>query len=301
MEDLQSIIKEKEITAAKASLLQAEIMQDYLTTMKMQYQIYTNSIEKLLSRLQSVNEYIQGLLPLKKISTAKTNKSEKHFKSACYYMKYGEIWQGIKECTTWIEDNPKDSNAYKQLVQIYIQAELWRPAIELIKQAQSHFSDVPEFSQMKTEIENKLDETLKKIEILREQGNIIETRKLLNEYTKLRPEDQRALDLEKESRKQDDGDGDTWNEEIQDNSEVQRRFDLAVENIKQQQFEFAIGILEGIYNDFPEMRATMKEQIGDIRVIQKDFPSALWNYSKALTLDPTKTQIAAKIKTLPHH
>jgi hypothetical protein len=35
-------------------------------------------------------------------------------------------------------------------------------------------------------------------------------------------------------------------------------------------------------DDFPERRGVFREQIGDIRMMQKDYRSAIWNYRQAM-------------------
>jgi hypothetical protein len=41
-------------------------------------------------------------------------------------------------------------------------------------------------------------------------------------------------------------------------------------------------------DDFPERSGVFREQIGDIRMMQKDYRSAIWNYRQAMEIDPLK-------------
>jgi cytochrome c-type biogenesis protein CcmH/NrfG len=48
-------------------------------------------------------------------------------------------------------------------------------------------------------------------------------------------------------------------------------------------------------DDFPERSGVFREQIGDIRMMQKDYRSAIWNYRQAMEIDPLKIEIKNKI------
>ena len=69
----------------------------------------------------------------------------------------------------------------------------------------------------------------------------------------------------------------------------------AVRQVKNKQFEQGVGILEGLVDDFPETRGGLREQIGDIRMMQKEYNSALWNYRQVLLTDPMRLDIKNKI------
>jgi hypothetical protein len=51
-------------------------------------------------------------------------------------------------------------------------------------------------------------------------------------------------------------------------------------------------------DDFPERSGVFREQIGDIRMMQKDYRSAIWNYRQAMRIDPLKKEIEYKIVKL---
>jgi len=76
---------------------------------------------------------------------------------------------------------------------------------------------------------------------------------------------------------------------------MQIRFKQAVAQVKNRQFERGIGILEGLVEDFPESRRGLREQIGDIRMMQKEYNSALWNYRQVLLTDTMRLDIKNKI------
>jgi hypothetical protein len=76
---------------------------------------------------------------------------------------------------------------------------------------------------------------------------------------------------------------------------MQFRHKQVVQHIKNKHFEQGVGILEGMTDDFPERSGVFREQIGDIRMMQKDYRSAIWNYRQAMEIDPLKIEIKNKI------
>jgi hypothetical protein len=71
-----------------------------------------------------------------------------------------------------------------------------------------------------------------------------------------------------------------------------------VQHIKNKQFEQGVGILEAMTEDFPERSGVFREQVGDIRVMQKDYRSAIWNYRQVMKIDPLKIEIKNKIEKI---
>ena len=74
-------------------------------------------------------------------------------------------------------------------------------------------------------------------------------------------------------------------------------------HIKTKQYEQGSGILEGMVEDFPERSTALREQVGDIRLMQKDYTSALWNYTQILMIDSMRLDIKNKINKVRilHH
>ncbi len=114
----------------------------------------------------------------------------------------------------------------------------------------------------------------------------------------IRPEDPQANELKKVIGQLDQQFSDEWANKEADQTkmvDMPTRFRQVVTHVKKKQLEKGIGILEGMYQDFPESKAQIREQVGDIRMMQKDYPSALWNYQQAMKIDPLKIEIKHKI------
>ena len=61
------------------------------------------------------------------------------------------------------------------------------------------------------------------------------------------------------------------------------------------EFEKAVGAIEGLIKKFPPKVADLREKIGDIRMLQKDYPSAVWNYNQVQKVDARAFEIKIKI------
>jgi hypothetical protein len=151
---------------------------------------------------------------------------------------------------------------------------------------------------LETDIEAGIDGLLDEIKKEWMQGNMHTTRKLLNQYLILRPDDSQALELKKVIRELDEEFSREWDAGKMEKSVdpgIPNRFQQVVRHIKNKQFEQGVGILEGIIEGFPEMSGAVREQVGDIRVMQKDFRSALWNYQQVMKIDPLKIEMKNKL------
>jgi hypothetical protein len=187
---------------------------------------------------------------------------------------------------------------YLELSQAYIKVGLWKPAQELLIKARSVFRDLPALDQLETDIEAGIDGLLDEIKKEWTQGNMHTTRKLLNQYLILCPDDPQALELKKVIRELDEEFSSEWDagkKEKTADPGMPMRFKQVVQHIKNKNFEQGVGILEGMIEDFPEMSGAVREQVGDIRVLQKDFRSALWNYQQVMKIDPLKIEIKNKV------
>jgi tetratricopeptide (TPR) repeat protein len=130
------------------------------------------------------------------------------------------------------------------------------------------------------------------------KGEMHTTRKLLNQYLLLCPEDEEADELKKVIHELDL----EFSEDFKDKEKatsnrpsMQMLYKQAGELIQKLEFERAIGIFEGIIEDFPQSTGSLREQIGDIRILQKDYQSALWNFNQALAIVPERTELKDKI------
>jgi hypothetical protein len=197
-----------------------------------------------------------------------------------------------------MELKPERTTLYIERIQAYIDSQLWAPAFELLQYAASSLDQPFVLNNLSVDVSQGIDAVFEKMKHEWMQGNIHSTRKLLAEYLTLRPKDTQALelkaviaDLDREfiaecSASQD---GET---RLVDMSSRRRS---VVAHVKSKEMEKGIGILEGMIETYPESQAAIREQIGDIRMMQKDFTSANWNYAKAFELNPMKGELQTKI------
>jgi tetratricopeptide (TPR) repeat protein len=269
-----------------------------LADFELKYKVYIDSTEKMLTQLKNMEDHTCRSRDLTDALDEKGNRGDNRLELARYFRNCGEIWQAVREYTRCIKTNQEEPAAYQELVQIFIEAELWGAAQELLNRARSIFVDSSVFSRQQNDVQAGIDGILEDIKDAWALGNHNETQKLLNRYLMLRPQDAQAIEIESAMQISEDESNVDWDDELNQDMNMQTRFQQAVQYIKNRQFELGIGILEGLYDDFAQVRAMLREQIGDIRVMQKDYQSAKWHYCQALNLEPDKIEINHKISKI---
>jgi tetratricopeptide (TPR) repeat protein len=125
------------------------------------------------------------------------------------------------------------------------------------------------------------------------------TRQLLNGYLPLNPDDEQA-NLLKNVLQEVDETLAAGSPIVQQQQSGRRQFEEQLANaghyIERLEFEQGIGIIEGLIKHFPSKAAAFREKIGDIRMLQNDYPSAIWNYRQALDMAPQAADLCAKIE-----
>jgi tetratricopeptide (TPR) repeat protein len=298
LNEIQIVIQSAEVAAAKPDCSKTEKMAHELADFILKYQVYIDSTEKLLKQLKNMEDHTCRSRDLTDALDKKGNSGDNRLELARNFRSCGEIWQAVREYTRCIKTNQEEPSAYQELVQIFIEAELWGAAQELLNRARSIFVDSSVFSRQQNDVQAGIDGILEDIKDAWALGNHNETQKLLNRYLMLRPQDAQAIEIESAMQISEDESNADWDDEVNQNTNMQTRFQQAVQYIKKRQFELGIGILEGLYDDFYEARAMLREQIGDIRVMQKDYQSAKWHFCQALNLGPDKIEINHKISKL---
>jgi hypothetical protein len=259
---------------------------------------YETGIRTILRLLNEGESYFDELQELTLEDPGLEGECDKHVEIARWFDEKGELWQAEREYTRCFEVDPKNVRAYIELTQVYLRANLWPAARELVQQTVNIFGNLPEIVRLKKEIDCGINGIMDKIKEEWTKGNINATRKLLNEYLMLRPDDPQATLLKKVVEELDNEFCSEWKSSIiKPNAQptFKQRMNLAAGCIQRLELEQGIGILEGITADFPDTISSIREKIGDIRMLQKDYHSAVWNYEQILQLEPNALEIVTKI------
>lgn len=298
LSDLQEIIQRKEILSVGSDKKEQLKSMESLKLMAEHYEIFENGVDFQINQLKSYGNYANGVVALKQGFDSSLNDWDKHLSLARYFESHGEIWQARREYEACMERADNGITPYLELADSYMQAGLWKPAKEVFKKARNLINDAPEMSRLETGIENGIDALFDEMKKEWMQGNMHTTRKLLNQYLILRPDDPQANELKKVIRALDEEFSGDWagrEKEKAADQDMQIRYKQVVQHIKNKQFEQGVGILEGMTEDFPERSGVFREQVGDIRAMQKDYQSAIWNYRRVMKIDPLKIEINNKI------
>jgi hypothetical protein len=296
--DIEEFLKHKEMLLVNPDGKESNIPFENLKLLARHYEVYEKGMDFQIDQLKSFDHFTTGLIELKQGLDAFPKDEEKHIQLARYFVGKGQLWLARREYETCMATSGNPITPYLELSQAYIKVGLWKPAQELLIKARSVFRDLPALDQLETDIEAGIDGLLDEIKKEWTQGNMHTTRKLLNQYLILCPDDPQALELKKVIRELDEEFSSEWDagkKEKTADPGMPMRFKQVVQHIKNKNFEQGVGILEGMIEDFPEMSGAVREQVGDIRVLQKDFRSALWNYQQVMKIDPLKIEIKNKV------
>jgi hypothetical protein len=301
LSDLQEVQRRKENLSVCGVKKEKQKYLERLKLLAENYELYEKGVDFQINQLKSYVSFAKGVIALKEGVDASRNDWDKHLSLARYFADKGEIWQARREYETCMDLSGSQIPSYVELAGAYIKAGLLKPAKEVIKKAWSLSNDAPEIIHLKNDLETEIDGIFEEIKKEWMQGNMHTTRKILNQYLNLRPDDPQALELKKVIRALDEefsADSVFGEKEKTVAPDMQSRHKQVVQHIKNKHFEQGVGILEGMTDDFPERGGVFREQIGDIRMMQKDYRSAIWNYRQAMRIDPLKKEIEYKIKKI---
>jgi hypothetical protein len=298
LSDLQEVQRRKENLSVCGVKKEKQKYLERLKLLAENYELYEKGVDFQINQLKSYVSFAKGVIALKEGADASRNDWDKHLSLARYFADKGEIWQARREYETCMDLSGSQIPSYVELAGAYIKAGLLKPAKEVIKKAWSLSNDAPEIIHLNNDLETEIDGIFEEIKKEWMQGNMHTTRKILNQYLNLRPDDPQTLELKKVIRALDEefsADCVFGEKEKTVAPDMQIRHKQVVQHIKNKQFEQGVGILEGMADDFPERSGVFREQIGDIRMMQKDYRSAIWNYRQAMEIDPLKIEIKNKI------
>ncbi len=217
---------------------------------------------------------------------------------------YGKAGQTAPAETYYLElleSSPDDVQVLLELARLYINSQLLYSARKLVNKICRDFPGTPEAATLKAEVDEAVSKVKQLVKESLAQGDEDASQRLLNEYLLLFPEDQQPELLRKIKAGTD--------VESEHHSTVSEKFEItakqfnallakAARRIENMQFEQAIGIMEGLIASFPAKTCVLRGKIGDLRLLQQDYPSALWNYRQVLDRSPGAIEIKNKIETV---
>lgn len=299
-EEIHEILKKRECLAAKDYQDQNKKVWDEIDLIGDHYRAFSKGADFFYNHLSQITTGLEKAQSLKKEANENiiTDKWTKHLQLGRHYAEIKEIWQAEREYLNAIQIGIEDPSPWFELVQMYADSELWRPARHNVEEACRLFPDNLSLITLKADIEDKIRGIMSQIKDVWVGGNKENTRRLLNGYLLLCPDDEQANLLKDVLQELDETlAADSPVGEQQKSSELP--FDELLANavhcIERLEFEQAIGIIEGLIVNYPQKAAVLREKIGDIRMLQKDYPSAVWHYEQVLKVVPQASEIKAKI------
>lgn len=297
--DIEEIFRKREVLNAKQLMIKEDTPKDRVDLLVKQYEVTERGLDFQIQQIEDLIPYLKEVSALKHSECRQSATQSADARLARCYRHRGEFWQAYREYLDLIEKEPRHLSPYIELINILIESKLWLTAQRLLVKAESMFGALPEIERLRQSVDDGTDAIFTEIKTAWEQSNLHSTRKLLAEYMMLRPNDSQAIELKTAISELDRQGTAKWTDkraETKTSFPMPDRLKQAVACVKNRQTEKGIGILEGMCQDFQENRATIREQIGDIRMMQKDYRSAIWNYKQALKIDPLKLTLNNKIE-----
>ncbi len=294
--DIQEITKNQESIQVRRYTKDTDKIRDELNIMLDWIDAYTKASDFYIGQLNHAKDYILALLKMEKSTDSLP--LDYHLALARFLKSNDEIWRAVKEYKTCIQIDPGDYHIYTELFQLYVESNLWFSAHELAVKASGIFQNRSEVKALIADANHHIDGIMESIKEKWVQGDRDTTRKLLSEYLLLRSNDPQANELKDVLNELDLEFSTDWSSKERKKDKMQtlqQRMEPASQYLANMQFERAIGILEGIIADFPSIKFDIREKIGDCRMLQREFKSALWNYSQASNGISQKNEIADKI------
>ena len=294
----QAIRQKQLVDAANPSRSATERKMNALEAVSLWLQAYIENIDEVIHLLKPVEANTREEIDLRQKCDSVHGQYEHHLERARLFRQQGELWRAVKEFKLCIKTDSRKPIAYEELTQIYMEMELWNSALGVVSAASNEIKDAGVFDSIELDIDKTIDSIWKQIEQKWKDGKQAEARKLLNNYLFLNPKDPKALDLEQSMLRLDMENSRHWNKNGKKQSaekRIEERIRSAAIHLQNLKMEKSIGILEGIIEDFPKSSKRVREQIGDIRKMNKDYTSAIWNYSEALKFAPDNQALLSKL------
>ena len=245
---------------------------------------FFNYFDRSISFEKNKSRYIDD--PVKMIESARFFAGSKEvMKSEALYREY-------------LKRFPEDGEIAMELIDLFMLFELWGLALKearaVCRRDTVNRQPFKKLQEVKFEIKSILNDA---VQALDESDNNRARIKLM-EYRSIFPDDTKALLLEKELRnKEKDTAASLVNEtdNLLSNECLDELETKAEALMSSGEFEKTAGIIEGLLSRFPDREAYYREKIGDMRAVQQDYRSALWNYNEACRLDKENKGLLEKI------
>lgn len=214
------------------------------------------------------------------------------------YSRQGEILFAEQWYLQAIQNAPQDVQIYLELARMYCELKLWAPAQELLQRVCRAFPENEDAVAMQDAIDSEISKIMQRAQFAWAAGDKATAQRLLNEYSLLFPDDEHANQLSKKFWNRVDpiaSDSPSIFGHLITEDHVDKLLVKAAEHIENLEFERAVGIIEGLIEKIPQKAAVLREKIGDCRMLQKDYKSAVWHYIQAFKLAPHVYEIKEKI------
>ncbi|BBO88310.1 hypothetical protein DSCOOX_14900 [Desulfosarcina ovata subsp. ovata] len=281
LDEIQPILKQSEINDAKTKTSKNEKIVDQLTNIQLKYTVFRQSANTLIGYLKTVAKNFAKMKKQLDLFATDTGNYQHRIDLAECFRDCGEIWQAVNAYLQCIDTDPQRPVAYKGLIQLYIDAQLWAAANEMAATARTIFPDDEDVGRLEKMVENHIDSIFYQMNAAWKTGDVSKSKRLLDAYKLLRDDDPQVREIETDIDLLENSSLEKPDMNHAGSADLQARFKQAVQAVKNQDIERGVGILEGLCLDFPDLTAKLRSQIGDCRILQKNYKSALWNFLKA--------------------
>ena len=296
--EFHELYQEKEVRLVHNDIDPATDTLEALGLLNEHYGVYEKGVHFLIDRLKKFQQFTEKSIEIERCFKGVDQQWEKHMQRGTFFESSGQLWRAKSEYEHCMKLRPELVGPYLDLCHAYMKEGLWASAKKVLADTASVFNGSDEIMDLQNDFKKGVRALFEAIKSKWMEGDIHCTRKLMNQYLILFPKDSQINELKKVIRTLDEEFSGEWEQsesKRREKPDVQERIEIAVRYIQDLQLEKGIGVLEGIVEDFPQSRGDLREQVGDIRVMQKDYKSGLWNYSQALKYQPDNLEIKKKI------
>ena len=290
----------------KENLSVERLNREALGIQKKFYRSVYLAARKIHQRVFQMKTYFSEINQLNNRLQAGEDKGKTYLELARTHAKQGVIWLFEQAYHAYLAIHPDDDLAIAELISKYMDMKMWRQAMDAVIFYRSKNDQGNNFhlESIRGNLEKQLSGLLESAETnIRAGGEphrrLGDSRRALIEYLSVYPENKKALALLQELN----------NLESKQEKDLDRNIgfaytteqcvtveDKAKKFVAEGEFEKAIGIYEGLATVFAEKEYQYRMRIGDIRLEQGDYTSALWNYSRGCELFTDEKKLAGRIR-----